>query len=311
MRRASAATDFYEVLGVSPDAGPEEIKAAFRQLGKKYHPDANPGSQAADERFKRVSEAYSVLSDPDRRREYDRLRPRPGAPAGPSAGSRPGASADPRPDSAGWGEPFARRPSGGGRASARPRPRGFASAGRQLLARLVDLVIIGNIVLVAAALGVRADTLAERFFWVVLAGFLYETALVGWRGETLGMTAARIAVRTEAGGPPGWRRAAARMAPALPGLLVITPSGRMATLGILVILIALVMRFFSRRKGRRPSRLSGAALGFGAGLIILALLTSVWVLLPAVAGAYLLSPLLSPTDRALPDRLAGTVVTTR
>lgn len=302
MRRASAATDFYEVLGVSPDAGPEEIKAAFRRLGKKHHPDANPGfSQAANERFKRVSEAYSVLSDPDRRREYDRMRPRRGAPAGPEAA----------PGSAGRGEPFARRTSGGGRGFARPRPRGFASAGRQLLARLIDLVIIGNIVLVAAALGAWADTLAERFFWVVLAGFLYETALVGWRGETLGMTAARIAVRTEAGGPPGWRRAAARMAPALPGLLVIAPSGRMAGLGIMVILIAAAMRFFSRRRGRRPGRLSGAALGFGAALIILALLTSVWVLLPAVAGAYLLSPLLSPTDRALPDRLAGTVVTTR
>lgn len=307
MRRASAATDFYEVLEVSPDAGPEEIKAAFRRLSKKYHPDANP-ARATGERFKQVSEAYATLSDPDRRREYDRMR------RSASAVSEPG----PREGSAGGGEPFAQWMTdmgsrfGGGRSSARPRRAArSASAGRQLLARLIDLVIVGNMVLLAIALGAEADALPERFFWVVLAGFAYETALVGWRGETIGMMAARVAVRTEAGGRPGWRKSAARMTPALLGLLVIFPSGRMAAWGVVVIVIAWAVRFFQRRRGRRPGRLSGAALGLGACIIILALLTSVWVLLPAVAGAYIASPLLSPTDRGLPDRLAGTVIVAR
>lgn len=295
MRRTSATTDFYEVLEVSPDAGPEEVKAAFRRLSKKYHPDANP-ERAAGERFKQVSEAYATLSDPDRRREYDRMR------RSASAVSEPG----PRESGAGGGEPFAQWMTDMGSRFARS-----ASAGRQLLARLIDLVIAGNMVLLAIALGAEADALPERFFWVVLAGFAYETALVGWRGETIGMMAARVAVRTEAGGRPGWRKSAARMTPALLGLLVIFPSGRMAAWGIMVILIAWAVRFFQRRRGRRPGRLSGAALGFGAGIIILALLTSVWVLLPAVAGAYIVSPLLSPTDRGLPDRLAGTVIIAR
>ena len=307
VRRTSAATDFYQALEVPPDAGPEEIKAAFRRLSKKHHPDANP-ARAADERFKQVSEAYATLSDPDRRREYDRMRRSASTVSG--FGSRE--------TGPGGGEPFAQWTTnmgarfGGGRSSARPRPaRTAASAGRQLLARLIDLVIVGNMVLLAIAWGADADTLTERFFWVVLAGFLYETALVGWRGETVGMLAARVAVRTNAGQRPGWRKSAARMTPALLGLLVLFPSGRMASMGILVILITWAVRFFKRRRGRRPGRLSGAALGFGAGLIFLAVLTSVWVLLPAVAGAYIVSPLLSPAGRGLPDRLAGTVIVAR
>lgn len=307
MRRTSAATDFYKALEVSPVADPEEIKAAFRRLSKKHHPDANP-ARAAGERFKQVSEAYATLSDPDRRREYDRRRRSASTVSGSDSRETGPGRGDPF---AQWGTDMGRR-FGGGRSYARPRtPRKAASAGRQLLARLIDLVLVGNIVLLAAALGADANTLTERFFWVVLAGFVYETALVRWRGETIGMMAARVAVRTDAGGRPGWRKSAARMTPALLGLLVIVPSGRMASLGILVILIAWAVRFFKRRKGRRPGRLSGAALGFGAVLIFLAVLTSVWVLLPAVAGAYLVSPLLSPTGRGLPDRLAGTVIVAR
>src|SRR5947209_15628105 len=68
------AGDYYDVLGVSHTAGTEEIQRAYLKLARQYHPDVNrdPG---AEERFKEVSEAYSVLSDPDTRRRYDRFGP--------------------------------------------------------------------------------------------------------------------------------------------------------------------------------------------------------------------------------------------
>ncbi len=65
--------DYYEVLGVSKDADAEALKKAYRQLAKKYHPDMNPGDEAAAEKFKEASEAYAVLSDPDKRRQYDQF----------------------------------------------------------------------------------------------------------------------------------------------------------------------------------------------------------------------------------------------
>ena len=64
------ATDHYEVLGVDRDATPEEIKKAYRKLARELHPDVNPSEDAA-ERFKSVTHAYDVLSDPDQRERYD------------------------------------------------------------------------------------------------------------------------------------------------------------------------------------------------------------------------------------------------
>lgn len=70
---AETKRDYYEVLGVPKDADEAALKKAYRVLAKKYHPDANPGDKEAEARFKEASEAYSVLSDPEKRRKYDQF----------------------------------------------------------------------------------------------------------------------------------------------------------------------------------------------------------------------------------------------
>jgi len=66
------ARDYYEILGAKRNASQPEIKKIYRRLARKYHPDVNPGNPSAEERFKQIQEAYKVLSDPERRKSYDR-----------------------------------------------------------------------------------------------------------------------------------------------------------------------------------------------------------------------------------------------
>ncbi len=66
--------DFYAVLGVSKDVSEAELKKVYRKLARQYHPDSNPGDAKAEAKFKEISEAHSVLSDPELRREYDQIR---------------------------------------------------------------------------------------------------------------------------------------------------------------------------------------------------------------------------------------------
>jgi len=69
-----ATADYYKVLGVSEQATPADIKKAYRRLAKQYHPDANPNNPQAAEKFKQISEAHTVLSDPEKRKKYDTMR---------------------------------------------------------------------------------------------------------------------------------------------------------------------------------------------------------------------------------------------
>lgn len=66
--------DFYKVLGVSKDVTPAELKKAYRKLARQHHPDSNQGDAASEAKFKEISEAHSVLSDPEQRKEYDAVR---------------------------------------------------------------------------------------------------------------------------------------------------------------------------------------------------------------------------------------------
>src|SRR5580765_3517641 len=67
----TSKTDYYELLGVGRKASAKDIRAAFRKLARKYHPDLNPGDKAAEEKFKQLQEAYDVLSDSKKRQMYD------------------------------------------------------------------------------------------------------------------------------------------------------------------------------------------------------------------------------------------------
>ncbi|WP_024877123.1 molecular chaperone DnaJ [Saccharomonospora piscinae] len=110
--------DFYRELGVSSDASTDEIKKAYRKLARENHPDANPGNEEAERTFKAVSEAYGVLSDPDKRREYDEARRLFGS-GGPGGFHFPGGGGTGGPGGAGGpggfdlGDIFGQQPAGG------------------------------------------------------------------------------------------------------------------------------------------------------------------------------------------------------
>src|ERR671925_281676 len=70
---ATRSKSLYDALGVAKSASQDEIRKAYRKLARQYHPDKNPGDKAAEERFKEVQTAYDVLSDPDKRKQYDRF----------------------------------------------------------------------------------------------------------------------------------------------------------------------------------------------------------------------------------------------
>ena len=68
-----AKKDYYSVLGVRRDASDKEIKQTYRRLARQYHPDVNQGDASAEQKFKEISEAYAVLSNPDSRKKYERF----------------------------------------------------------------------------------------------------------------------------------------------------------------------------------------------------------------------------------------------
>src|SRR6478672_7739425 len=73
MKRSMDFKDYYATLGVPKTASAKDLKAAFRKLARKHHPDVNQGDKSAEGRFKEINEAYEVLGDPDKRKKYDEL----------------------------------------------------------------------------------------------------------------------------------------------------------------------------------------------------------------------------------------------
>jgi DnaJ-class molecular chaperone len=114
--------DYYKILGVSKGASADDIKKSYRKLARKYHPDVNPGNKASETHFKEINEAYEVLSDPDKRKQYDRYGSSWNTPGGMRSGTATHTRTYTTPsddilgeDATGWGDffdtLFNRRPS--------------------------------------------------------------------------------------------------------------------------------------------------------------------------------------------------------
>ncbi len=128
-----AKRDYYETIGLARGASADEIKGTYKKLARKHHPDLNPGDKRAEERFKEISEAYAVLSDPEKRRQYDTMGH--GAFAGGSPWGERGAppSVDEILREFGLGDIFGSFFGGGrGRARSRPSPRRASVKGQDV-----------------------------------------------------------------------------------------------------------------------------------------------------------------------------------
>lgn len=142
MQREWLEKDYYAVLGVTAGASQKEITSAYRQLARSLHPDANPGDQAAEDRFKEVSAAYDVVGDPDKRAQYDEVR-RMGPAAGGFGGFDPsggGARFDVGDLGDLIGNLFSRGRPGGGRTQASYGPRRGADVTAELHLDFLDAV---------------------------------------------------------------------------------------------------------------------------------------------------------------------------
>jgi molecular chaperone DnaJ len=115
-----ARLDYYKILGVGKNASDEEIKKAYRKLARQYHPDRNAGDKKAEERFKEISQAHDVLSDPEKRKAYDRGQ----SPLGGFAGGF-----DPSSFGGGFGDILSNLFGGGAGTTGRPGARGRAGTG--------------------------------------------------------------------------------------------------------------------------------------------------------------------------------------
>lgn len=128
---ATEFKDYYQTLGVAKDSDPAAIKKAFRKLARKYHPDVAKDASGAEDRFKEINEAYEVLGDPGKRKQYDRLGAdwnRQGAPPPPSGGGWTGSAEGFEFEGTGFSD-FFERYFGGGGFGAGPAPRGGGRSG--------------------------------------------------------------------------------------------------------------------------------------------------------------------------------------